>query len=155
MKTCRRCGVEKSFDQYHGSDRGADKLQAYCKPCKNEYNKFRRRINPRPGSQYSRKQQLRKFGLTIESYDTLLREQGGGCAICGKMVPPSSAMHGFHDGAGALHVDHDHRCCADQSSCGSCRRGLLCPDCNLGLGRFSDDPTLLRLAADYLEKYAK
>jgi hypothetical protein len=33
-------------------------------------------------------------------------------------------------------------------------RALLCHHCNVSLGRFKDDPALLRAAADYLEKKA-
>ena len=32
-------------------------------------------------------------------------------------------------------------------------RALLCDYCNVGLGRFEDDPERLRKAADYLERY--
>lgn len=31
-------------------------------------------------------------------------------------------------------------------------RGLLCDDCNQGIGHFRDSPDLLRRAADYLEE---
>lgn len=34
-------------------------------------------------------------------------------------------------------------------------RGLICNDCNLGLGRFKDDINNLRLAIDYLENFNK
>jgi hypothetical protein len=45
---------------------------------------------------------------------------------------------------GGLHIDHDHAT--------GVVRGVLCNDCNLGLGRFRDEPALLRKAADYLER---
>jgi len=46
-----------------------------------------------------------------ETYDALLAEQGGGCAICGR--PPKTRR---------LHKDHDHRTME--------LRGLLCHRCN-------------------------
>ena len=37
-------------------------------------------------------------------------------------------------------------------SCGKCIRGLLCNACNVGGGKFGDDPRLLRAAADYFDR---
>jgi hypothetical protein len=42
-----------------------------------------------------------------------------------------------------LAVDHNHK--------SGHVRGALCINCNLGIGQFKDDPSLLRLAALYLE----
>jgi hypothetical protein len=49
-----------------------------------------------------------KHGITVDEYEALLAEQGGGCAICKR--PPRDDI--------SLHVDHDHKTGA--------RRGLLC-----------------------------
>lgn len=82
-----------------------------------------------------------KYGITIEQYEELLAKQKGGCAICGDIE--------CHTGK-SLAVDHDHRCCPGNRSCGKCVRGILCNHCNNGLGKFKDDPMLLLKAMEYL-----
>ncbi len=80
---------------------------------------------------------LRRHGLTQAEYDQMLAAQGGVFAICsGKNL---NKQH-----RGVLCVDHSHET--------KKRRGLLCDLCNVGIGRFKDDPALLRKAAEYLEK---
>lgn len=69
-----------------------------------------------------------KYGLTPEKHQQMYDSQGGLCAIC---------RVGW-----ATHVDHDH-------STGKVR-GLLCRQCNAGLGQFSDQPSLLASAMEYL-----
>jgi hypothetical protein len=81
----------------------------------------------------------KRFGLPMGSYDQMLAEQGGCCAICGATKPGGRTKR--------FHVDHCH-------STGRVR-SLLCEGCNNGLGRFRDKPHLLRAAADYLEKHSK
>lgn len=84
-----------------------------------------------------------KYGMDADQYAHLLKRQNHACAICEEPF-----------GGSRPHVDHDHSCCQDQAkSCGKCVRGLLCSGCNNGLGRFNDDPTRLRAAADYLESF--
>lgn len=78
------------------------------------------------------------YGITVEEYNRILKEQDCVCAICGSEKPGANKRY--------LSVDHDH---------GSHTvRGLLCDDCNNGLGRFKDDPTRLRKAVAYLESRA-
>ena len=51
-------------------------------------------------------------------------------------------------------VDHDHACCPEQtSSCGKCVRGLICHNCNRGLGSFKDDIARLKSSIAYLEAF--
>ena len=92
--------------------------------------------NPQKKSALKHKINLRLYGLTPESYASLLAAQGGGCAICGATKANKTDTR-------RLAVDHDH-------SSGRVR-GLLCTPCNRTLGAMNNDPLLLRKAADYLE----
>lgn len=74
-----------------------------------------------------------KYGLTRESYEAMLADQGGRCAVCKEAL--------------MMHVDHCH-------STGKVR-GLLCIGCNRGLGYFKDRPELLKRAAAYLVRSRK
>jgi hypothetical protein len=85
---------------------------------------------------------LKIYGISYGQYLDMYKSQGGLCAICGKAETsrnPSGRLI-------SLSVDHDH-------SSGSVR-GLLCRSCNMGLGHYKDSPTLLKEAAQYLEKAA-
>lgn len=77
---------------------------------------------------------LRKYGLTEDEYDFIFEQQGGSCKLCS-----------FKPRIRNLAIDHDHRT--------GKVRGLLCNECNLGLGKFKDDPELLKEAAKYLEEH--
>jgi len=70
------------------------------------------------------------YGIGLEEVQRMIAAQGGRCAICLRSVK--------------LQLDHDHET--------GLVRGMLCSDCNNGLGRFRDVPTYLRRAAAYLEK---
>lgn len=79
---------------------------------------------------------LRKqYGINLEQYNQLLAEQNANCAICG--LNQSEIPLG-------LAVDHNHKT--------NCVRGLLCLNCNQGIGKFKDDPELLLKAIGYLRK---
>ena len=90
-----------------------------------------------------RERRNRLHAITQEQLDQLLSEQNNCCAIC---------QRPFED---TPHIDHDHRCCNERWTCGKCNRGLLCKDCNLGLGRMKDDSTILSNAIQYLKKYER
>ena len=76
----------------------------------------------------------RKYGITKEQYDNLLQQQGGGCAICGRTEEPDGRK---------LSIDHDH-------NTGDVR-GILCNNCNNGLGSFGDDIEGMHKAINYLQ----
>ncbi|WP_224790320.1 endonuclease VII domain-containing protein [Pseudomonas fluorescens] len=76
---------------------------------------------------------LKQYGMTLECFNKLLVKQGGGCAICGKHANPKGYC---------LAVDHCHE---------SGRiRGILCTNCNRGLGLFRDSTDLIKRAIEYL-----
>ncbi len=121
-KTCRNCSTLFWLPR---RSKGCGPYVRYCSTCHPERERFAT---------------LRKVGTTDRAYKALLAGQAGGCAICGEPCRTGRS----------LAVDHDHSCCPGRTSCGKCVRGLLCADCNNGLGRFRDDPALLARAIDYL-----
>lgn len=87
----------------------------------------------------------RRHGLGKVGIDTIVAQQGGGCAICG--VP-------YADKPGhRLAVDHDHRHCPGKTGCPVCIRGMLCHACNNILRLVKDDAELLRKAIGYLDAH--
>ena len=79
---------------------------------------------------------LRRVGFTLALRDQMLEQQNGRCAICAVEFSSLKQMH--------MHADHCHQTGRP--------RGVLCKNCNTGLGAYKDDPDLLRAAAVYLEK---
>jgi hypothetical protein len=101
-------------------------------------------IYRRANRHHERNKELQKnFGINAADYQRLLDEQGGVCAICGQ---PETKPRNSDERE--LSVDHDHHR-EDKRI-----RGLLCGNCNDGLGKFGDrDPAILHSAGGYLEKY--
>jgi hypothetical protein len=84
--------------------------------------------------------QARRRGLCPEDYQALLDKQDGRCAICGAREGHRSCR-----GRGCrLAIDYDRRT--------GLPRGLLCNNCNRGLGRFKDSVALLETAVRYLKR---
>lgn len=109
-KICFTCKKTKSASAFHKNfEQG---LSSWCKDCSRAWRRER---------SHDRKNNLKKYGLTIEQYDKMFQEQGGVCAICGQ-----PETHSNQTGIKTLGVDHDH-------ATGKIR-GLLCLVCNLKLG---------------------
>lgn len=99
-----------------------------------EYQREWRKNNPRKfRPEYAHEFNLRKFGLSVKDYASLLAKQNGVCAICQK--PDKDNIR--------LAVDHCH-------ATGRIR-GLLCSNCNIALGNFYDNVDSLKAAISYLE----
>lgn len=110
---------------------------ARCKDCQRRASRDSRnkpeRIEGRKRA--SRKSNYRrKFGITVDDYNRMFKEQNGCCKICNIHQSRYKIR---------LAVDHCHQSGAV--------RGLLCDYCNRGLGLFKDNSHFLASAAQYLK----
>lgn len=137
MMVCRRCQEAKPLSGFHKDTRRVTGYTDECRDC--------RRVIARAAHI------LRTYGITQDQYDALYAEQEGRCAICGcddeMMTIPNGSRNRQARRFSHLYVDHDHRT--------GKVRGLLCQDCNLGLGAFKDNGIILRTAAAYLRKHQR
>lgn len=83
---------------------------------------------------------LRKFGITIQQYNRMIKNQNNTCAICSKKE--TYKQHGLIK---QLAVDHCHK---TQKV-----RELLCHKCNIGIGMFLEDVSIIDKAKNYLIKH--
>lgn len=100
------------------------------------YNQDRRTANRRRTTcAECRNKQRNITNISRFEYAKLLVKQNNCCAICGISSTEMKRE---------LSVDHNHE--TDNI------RGLLCSNCNVGLGNFKDSTTFLSVAIEYLER---
>jgi len=126
-KRCPDCGLTKPLEEFPRNRNSKDGRHAYCKPCHNARTAETRQRLYGGGRHYHLK---RRYGIGADDFDRMVADQGGVCLICERPDPE--------------HVDHDH-------VTGKVR-GILCFNCNGGLGQFKDDIDALLAAAAYLER---
>lgn len=148
LKICSGCGKSKTIEGFW--KRGdSDNPRPLCKECYLPTVKAYRRKHPEFREQQSQKGRIYKlskeFKLSREQYADLLLKQGGRCAICGSMSAKADEVQ-FRSEL-PFYVDHDH----DTGKV----RGLLCRNCNFGIGSLKDDPNILHAAIQYLEHHGK
>jgi hypothetical protein len=85
---------------------------------------------------------VRKYGFTRKTFLALLDAQENKCRIC--EVSLDTALYA---------IDHDRSCCAGVGSCGACVRGILCRQCNSGIGMLRDDKDIVLKAYEYLNNW--
>ena len=116
VKPCKTCGV--SFEPNAPS-------HGYCsQECADEglTNKYLQRT----------------YGITVNTYKSMLKEQNSKCKCCGGEGWTMAKHHKVK-----LVVDHCHET--------GVVRGLLCHNCNRALGLFKDSLTTIKNAYQYLE----
>lgn len=129
LRTCMICNVDKHPSLFHG---GINKRyicsdcseghpgKSWCVGCKAwdplEWFEISSRRNPM--SWCALCWALRTHGTTLQNVLDTQKISTPQCAVCDN---PDRRK---------LCVDHDHRCCPGERSCGKCVRGLLCGRCN-------------------------
>ena len=119
IKASPQCGNEYSYGDSH---------QAYCPPCYNASRRIRyaQGIYKPSIDEMRNRNYKQNYGISEETYISLLEQQNGVCAACGQ---PETRMNSRIKGR--LHVDHDHE--TGQV------RALLCSNCNTALGMLKDE----------------
>ena len=125
-KWCPDCNTVKPLARFARRKSAASGYHSYCLPCHSSRGEESRQRLYGGSREYHLR---RRYGIGQAEFDEMLAAQGGRCAICGESDPQ--------------HVDHDHRT--------GWVRGILCFNCNGGLGQFKDDPKLLAGAITYLK----
>lgn len=127
----------KQLNRKHENQDWPPRKDNRCKQCSKDAASEHRKFNI---EHYRRYELYRRHNITLEHYNELFSIQNGSCAIC-------------KESGKKLIIDHDHRCCPGRkNSCGNCIRGLICNDCNRGIGLLKDNPQILYSAADYINK---
>lgn len=126
MKRCPSCGQLLPTSDFPRNRSSRNGLASYCKPC---HTRIGRETKQRLYGGTRHYHLLRRYGISAAQADEMVDAQGGLCAICRERP--------------AEHVDHDHVT--------GVVRGMLCFNCNGGLGQFRDRMDLLQAAIEYLQ----
>lgn len=146
-KKCTKCLKIKDFSEFH---KQKSRYNSHCKVCRKAYFKIKNKIHyDKNREEITRKALLRhqsnpeeRLGkwlkrywpgttntAALSNYKRLFEAQSGLCKICRKNKK--------------LVVDHCHKT--------GRVRGLLCSQCNAGLGFMRDDLEILKMSIEYLK----
>jgi hypothetical protein len=138
-KPCAEKNKKYQKPEYHRNryaKRKAARLCVHCgKPSETEFvgcRACREHLRTRTSRSLEERQKAHWryfYELSPEQYNNLLTSQGGKCAICRGPLT-------------RLHIDHNH---ATKKV-----RGILCHNCNVGIGNLRDDPVVVTQALEYL-----
>ena len=142
---CKQCKEEKLKSAFHKDLSTVAGIRAICKTCVQENRQQDKEIEKRKQWRDSQDSTLlragkmvsvlRRLGYKVPKSDYLeiINEAGNTCPICDNPFKKVPSM--------------DH--CHDTNKI----RGLICNDCNIGLGMFKDNIQSLANAVSYLEKF--
>ena len=139
MKVCSHCRQAKPLDEYYiakkklKSGKIKETPRYICKACDKKAKRARDKRTP---EQRANKHLLDKYGITLEQKREMIRMQGCKCAICPVKLSDEVLSKS--------HVDHCHET--------GKIRGVLCNNCNRGIGHLMHDSQILLNASRYVER---
>ena len=137
-RDCKGCNRRLPISAFWFENKAVQRRHYRCKQCHGKYIRdwlTDHQENRRRAVQtYYRRHgiRFRRYGITKDQYDQMVRYQGNVCAICGKGTENDRP----------LDIDHD--------ATTGIIRGLLCNSCNTGIGKLGHDPIRLASAARYI-----
>jgi|SRR5882672_1173031 len=134
MTKCHLCGNE--FKQ-PVLQQGGTPGKIYCsKKCRSRMGELRKKERIKKSWADGTRRDVwltEHYGITEKEWNDIFDKQGRACAIC-KTTKPKSKV--------GWHTDHNHKT--------NKVRGILCENCNRGLGMYAEDISFLRHAMVYL-----
>ena len=140
LKRCSKCHEEKEITDFYIQRKATKTTAAYaysqCKVCSLKDSHLR--YSPLRDYKFKLK---RKYGLSWDEYLVLYHSQQGRCKICDIFLQLPGNINAERMKAGV--IDHSH----DTGKI----RGLLCVNCNVGIGLLQDDLDIVEKAFKYLK----
>lgn len=133
-KRCPGCKTYKDLNSFNKNKAAPDGLAYHCRECQIQMrNNLKPEIREHRKTLSRNRNLMKKYKLTREMFENMRELQDHKCKICGREIDSS------------CHVDHDHSNLQV--------RGLLCNNCNLGLGNFKDNRKTMLSSTYYFKKY--
>lgn len=137
MKVCSHCRQEKPLSEYYITKKRlkSGKIKEHpryiCKACD---RKAKRARDKRTQEQRAEKHLQNTYGISLDDKRQMIIDQGCKCKICPRSLSK--------DDLSKSHVDHCHET--------GYIRGVLCHNCNRGIGYLQHSPEILVSATQYL-----
>ena len=128
LKKCSKCLEVKDLSNFGKDKYTKHGYSSICKSCITEKSSLESTKRANKNSKLKL-----TYGITIEEFDNMMKKQDSKCKICNSDISKK----------GEANVDHCHT--------NGYVRGLLCFNCNIGLGMFKDNLSLLKNAIKYLK----
>ena len=139
MKVCSHCRQEKPLSEYYITKKKlkSGKIKEHpryiCKACDRKAKRARDKRTPEARAE---KHLQNKYGISLDDKRQMIINQGCKCKICPRSLSK--------DDLSKSHVDHCHKT--------GYIRGILCNNCNRGIGHLQHDTQILVSAIQYLEQ---